>query len=866
MNTARECTRRQPARAVLALFAACALALAACGGGNGSDSGDSTPHVTPPVAAPLGDPVTGAVGPAGGSIEFTASGVAGSLTIAAGALAADTAITVTPVAPGNDEWARLRIEGPSGVLETPATLTLQLSETAGPAATGVVVEAFGVLPLPTTAGADGRSLVIELQDFGADAAAPASASGRMHAMAARPLASTPPASPPVAARKALTPQERRDALRKSIERHELEVSVRSGLSANLAAASVLQLIGDPQYAADALRDIAQASDKACTALRNALAVAEFFPVPADMNANDPNESQRLIFNVIGPVLYWQAVVMQLGADPCPGASVDSVLSAKYAELLNWVKGKKATQQDGTGFGQIVKPAAQAAQLASHAKILKAPQLARAVDTAFVEPAMVPLRSIAWDAAAASQAHYQPVFSQLNAYAGPMREDVQLAGTTLQVGSYGDAAATQVEGQATIGRKATPEASIKAWTVSAKTGGKVGLEGPIQVLKCPLPANERLVVEFEGAEVLSRASAGDLLLQGTLSFEINRLLDAAGIQPANATQHVLRLWRKGSGCNASFGLGDATVAEITLDFSKTCRAAPGTTHCVTVVNGDNGAPVVGWQLVDGAEDGTLLLRSTTPPVAGLGFYAETALWKAGRLTRLPADFWGTAMSSSGTVAGLRWAAVFFGQEEGLPDRWAAFWRAGTVTTVGPKDSLFLDINDSDLMVGQYRQVVAGVGAYFPALRSNGGAAPELAVNQNSTLRAVNNAGVVCMDNAVLYAPQLPQCIWINDHGRWDISTGRGKLVMNSGAERTGRNWERAGPRHAIAQAADEVSIIDMATNEELPLPVLDPLGLIRQDELALNRLAFAKVDTRGRMAVELSGGRLAVLTPNGVDKR
>jgi len=329
--------------------------------------------------------------------------------------------------------------------------------------------------------------------------------------------------------------------------------------------------------------------------------------------------------------------------------------------------------------------------------------------------------------------------------------------------------------------------------------------------------------------------------------------------------VLRLWRKGSGCNASFGLGDATVAEITLDFSKTCRAAPGTTHCVTVLTDETGSPVTGWGLVDGTEDGTLLLEALTSDP-----YRDpvSALWKAGRLTQLPADFHGTALSATGTVAGVRYTADPI-QETGPLASWAAYWRNGAVTTVGPKNSWFHDINDSDLMVGTYEQLVrGGKGAYFPALRSNGGAAPELAVNQNSTLRAVNNAGVVCMENAVLYAPQLPKCIWINEHGWWDISTGRAKLVMNSGAERTGPNWFRAGPRHAIAYDATnfDVTIVDMATNQALPVPTLDPAGGVRQDNLPLARLTRAQVDTRGRMAVELDDGRLAVLTPNGVDKR
>lgn len=886
-------------RGLLGLVVIASGLLAACGGGGG-DPADGP--ASPPVqAAPLGNPVTATVGAAGGTVAFAASGVVATLSFPAGGLESDTAVTVTPLAPAADEWARVQIDGPAGVLETPATLTLHLPEAPGAEAAGVRVEALGVLPLPTTtAGADGRSLVIELQDFGADAAAPASASGRMHALAARPLASTPPAPPPVAARKALTPQERLDALRISIERHKLEPSVRSALRANMAIANVLRLLADPKYAADALREIAQASDKACTALRNALAVAEFFPVPANMNASDPNESQRIIFNVIGPVLYWEAVVTQLGGDPCKDADVDAVLNGKLAGLLNWVKAKKATQQDATGFGQIVKPPAQAAQLASHARILKAPQLERIVNTAFVEPAMAPLRSIAWDAsnAGTTHDHYRQVFA-LYGLGTPLADDVQLVGTALQVGSYSDAAAKQVEGQATMGRKATPESSIKAWTVSAKSGGKVSLEGPIQVLKCPLPASERLVVEFEGAEVLSQASSGDLLLQGTLSFEINRLLNAAGIQPANATQHVLRLWRKGSGCNASFGLGDATVAEITLDFSKTCRAAPGTTHCVTVLTDANGVSLrkaaeggFRWEAFAIADGGTVGLRRGNKTNAG-----GAGLWKDGRVTEVapyvttyPADpgkrpFTPAAMNESGDMAGYVYDEETFGSGSGENGTHPAIVRNGQLAILGGVWGSYGAISDAGSATGGMTTwcppIVNQRAAMFwgtTALRDGSvlGPPPDCpppgAENfpQPVSWFSVNSAGQVCQGHLPGGRPRSDAefanlCSWINDYARLATgSNGVPTLTLLSGApapEYTPWLWQLIGARYMVDN--NNSRILDLKTGAVLPAVVPDGGSGISWGN-ALTAVSHWRMDTLGRVVVNATDA-IVVLTPRGVKR-
>ena len=226
-------------RLALAVALASAIGLAACCGGGG-DAG--TPPPEPPVAPAVGDPVTATIGPAGGSVAFTASGVAGSLSIPAGALATATVVTVTPLAPDSGEWARVRIDGPTGLLDAPATLSLQLAQAAGAQAGGVRVDDAGTVPLVTTASAHRRSLAISVQAF-ADSAATGSSARSMRALAAAPLATPPTPPPKIALKVALTAQEKLDALRRSIEAHEKQLGVRTGLDATLAAVTVRQMIG-----------------------------------------------------------------------------------------------------------------------------------------------------------------------------------------------------------------------------------------------------------------------------------------------------------------------------------------------------------------------------------------------------------------------------------------------------------------------------------------------------------------------------------------------------------------------------------------------------------------------------------------------
>lgn len=534
--------------------------LAGCGGGGG---GESTPPVSP------GNPVSATIGSAGGTLQFTASGVPGRLEFPAGALPADTRVTVTPVAAAEDQWAAVRIEGLAGVLPIPATLTLALGEAPGPLAHGVRLSDGAAKPLATRVGADGRSLVIELQAFGERPVAARSSARPARALAAQPAASSALELYDVAADRNLPPEQRYAAMRGAIEKHQQTRSLHSGLEANLAVAAVLQLVDDPSTAPEAVRQLGEAKQRACTELRFSILEMLAASLPPDLNTIDTNQSLHWMVQVIGPVLYWEAVAQKLGGDPCSNADVNGSVGDKLGELLTWVRTKAASRQDRDAFQRIVKPVPHAAELAGHARILGTPARATAIQTSFIEPASVPLRAIAWEtansaAAGADQAHYAEL---VGLYAGPFVEDAQMARTSLYVRStVGSGESLQELGAARGGAGPTPAQTVREVTVTARAGGRVSVDGPIDVLHCPAAAAERLVIDFEGVVVLDRPSAGSRLLDGSLAFEVDALLAAARIAPVDATHHRLHVKRAGSTCAGAFGSGDTVLATITLDFA------------------------------------------------------------------------------------------------------------------------------------------------------------------------------------------------------------------------------------------------------------------------------------------------------------
>lgn len=606
-NESKHAVRAGAGRLARALVAAWLACLSACGGG-GDDAGGATPA---PVAP--GVPVSATVGAAGGELAFTASGVAGRLAFPAGSLASDVVITVTPVAAGAEEWARLEVSGFDGVLEQPAmlTLTLPAGSTLDPAAGVTQAGSEGDAALPSTLDIPSRTVSVAVQRLGGSGEVKAAlAAGR-----ARPLAAGGNPGTLILNQRLLV-QLRVITAEARLRQLQRVGDFSSTLELSLSVAALLQSSGLDGYEAQARPWLDRAGASACEELRLAIERALSTPAPTELDP-EGRVAQAFVTRISAPVLYWASVAARLGVS-CAGLDPQAAIRQAHERLLTLVATKLNERQDLATLRGAAGEAAAAKALSQQGTALSAvghaaPQnndraavLGAQVRSEVMLPTLEPLRAAHWRAgsAEATQDAYRHALAVYGA-ASPLADDLQLVGTTLAVGSYGDAAATQEEGRSTLGRRATPQESVRSATVAARAGGTIHVEGPIQALKCPAATDERLVVTFEGAEVLSRPSSGDLLLQGRLEFEVDRLLGAAGIQAANATQHVLRVWRKASGCNPVFGVGDAVVAELTLDF----KAARLGTFTVSSTRNDPS-----FQVMAPGAQGRLLLYSDS----GAGF--------------------------------------------------------------------------------------------------------------------------------------------------------------------------------------------------------------------------------------------------------
>ena len=543
------------------------LLLASCGGDSGDGGAPPGPSAPPATPAP-GTPVSATIGATGGSLSFSASGVPSTLTVPAGVLLADTQITVTPVAPQAGEWARIRIDGPTRVVEQPLTWTLQLPATDAPVpgAAGVLVTVLPGMPLPTRIESGSTRLTIAIQQFGDDAArttaAAAGGARQVHAL------STGAPPPEVAAVRALPPAQMFAAMEEAVRAHEREQRFATAFTAGVAITAVQMEIEvrDTTFGAQAAALVGRLGADACARLRSTIAAALLIPAPQDFGT-DGVEGVRWRARAVEPIHYWQSVVTRLGVAPCSGVDVPASLAQIEGDFVARGRDQLGGVRDVLTFRKVAGPTAAARSLIDQDRVLGQPALAQQVRAAAVQPLETPLRVTAWDASAngTTHDHYRQVLA-IYGLASFWADDLQLVGTSLHVTSFADSIGVTVMDQTTFGRQDTPEASLRTGTMSSRPGGKLRVQGPIEVLKCPAAASETLQIDFAGQTVLTRPSAGDKLLEGTLEFDVDTLLRGAGVDPAQATQHALRVKRVGSTCNAAFGVGDAIVTEITLDFA------------------------------------------------------------------------------------------------------------------------------------------------------------------------------------------------------------------------------------------------------------------------------------------------------------
>lgn len=545
---------RRAARRLAALGAGLALALAGCGG---SAPGDADP---PPASA--GDPVVATVDGGGASVAFRASGADGTLVVPEGTVAQPTTLTITPLAPAAGEWLRVRVAGLHGVLAEPLTmmLTLPAGSVPSPDAAGVWRDGAQTVPLQTRVDPAARTIVLVLQQFADDAPA-------QRAQARRGTTDAAADATEIAALRTLSRSELYGVVEETVRVHEREQQFATAFKAT-AALTVLQMAletdgGTPDPLGLGL--LADLKRIACANLASAVAASALTELPAF--AGGGLEVAQWRARLIEPVHYWQAIVTRLGDGPCAGFDVDAALRAAEQRFRGAVETRLGGSRDAVTIGEVAPGLARAATLVGQDRLLGVPALGDAVQQETLQPVVAPLRATAWDASAngTTHDHYRDVL-RIYGLASAFGSDLQMVGTSLSVGAYEGGSGSAGLGSGSAGGGAAPAEARTSTTVPARAGGSVELKGPIAALHCPAAASETLVVEFEGVKVLERASVGDRLLDGTLTFDVSALLAAAAIDPATRGLHTLLLRRVGSSCNAALGVADAELVRVALDFA------------------------------------------------------------------------------------------------------------------------------------------------------------------------------------------------------------------------------------------------------------------------------------------------------------
>jgi hypothetical protein len=568
-----------------ALLLAGAMALSACSGG--SDASDP-----PPAAAPLGDPVTQTVGTAGGTVQATTLDAKLKLVFPAGALAADTAVTITPVTPATGDVVSVKLR-PAGVFfAKPVTVVLEYPPGKAPAASARLRLRLGGADsyIGTTVDSAARTLTATLNTFGGSTvqALAEPAQDRARALSARPLDIPADGDGTLAASELSTV-----ALAVANARARLSLLTEAGFFEDALAlqrdiADLLQRTGEDGYIAEAVPFLNQAHDTACILRALAIDAARNAPLRA------PGDFQPLF----SKLMHWDAVVQRLGGELCRGDTTGAAANdAAHALALRQADFLRVQLPAATTPAQFTPPAgdvkaarrlkAQAGQLqatdpnalplsAGEARplsmrpasaALNLSDMRTALQADLIDPSLEPARRAAWTSARSGGALGQyPTLIDAFGGAGPLAQDAQYVRTRIAVASS-DSSGNPV-GDATLGFSAVPELPadpMRSATVQIRSGGTLALSGNVATLECATAGSETLQVTFENVQVRSVSGSGGNLLAGALaSLTPAGLLQAAGLPDTDTGVHPLVIKRT-SPCSAALGITDEVIGTVMVDF-------------------------------------------------------------------------------------------------------------------------------------------------------------------------------------------------------------------------------------------------------------------------------------------------------------
>jgi hypothetical protein len=517
----------------------------------------------PAVLSVTGTKRTGTLGAAGGVLQINSNGVATVVTVPAGALSADTVLTLQSKKPLAGELARIDISPPGLVFGVPITVAMTLPADHGVSSRQMAALRIGTRKVfvPSTVDAAAHAVTAQLSYFGlgGGAATNGFVGPRARALSAGPLdTSDPPDTLTLDELAILQPQAA--VVNQALVDLQLLGRFQDAAALQLSIAALKQSEQVPEWQVDAHDYLLQAGVTTCAALAQATSTAQGTTVA----------SYGDYMRTAKDVIYWASASQALGAEGCTDASWIGVLQAKASQALTFVTGRVSTPPAPAQYDPVASEIGDANSLGRQADVLQLHATAADIRSLYVGPAVEPLRVAAFQTSQGTTD--QSEYATLLRVFGPMPmliDDAQYAATSLTLRSRSAGAAAL--DTATLGRGATVGTPTRSAYLRARTDGTLDITGNIGVLHCPNAASERLQVLFEGIEVAALQGSADTLLgtgaQALPTLQASALLSAAGITPANATQHRLEFRRTGSSCATAFGLIDTTLAVVTLDFAS-----------------------------------------------------------------------------------------------------------------------------------------------------------------------------------------------------------------------------------------------------------------------------------------------------------
>ena len=583
-------------RSFFAVFAVASIVMFISGCGSNSSS---------PTQA-TDTPVTKTVGAAGGTVLATASGVKISLSIPAGALPSDTAVSITPLTPVAGDVVSVRL-APGGIIfAKPVTVVLEYPAGQAPNAKASLRQRLGTEDsyLVTTVDTAARTLSARLTTFGGTAldtlAQPAAVSASAPAKLARTLLAkvlanpVPPGDGTLSASNTTTAEMLASARRIALIM-EIEGNFASAFALQSSIASLIMRRGDVDFPADAMTFLNEAHDTACTALGDAVTKAHTAPVT---KLADFKPLREKLGN-----WWFIADSGDVNNRGCPNVGIETIMDAAVALTQREIDMQKLklpvvkTPTEIKEPSEAVKVARRAKRdleaLQAAADILNVPPVqkntaktpakqvralatggaatyAGIIQTNLLDPLVTPAREAAWTVAKGSQslAQYPTV---MDAFGGvpALSQDVQFVRTRIEVrvnSAGGDTISSSVLGFDSVPDKPTDPKRSDSLTVDK--AGTLAISGTIANLECASAGTETLKVTFDNAEVATVSAGGGNLLAGALStFTPTGLLQAAGLPPADTGTHTLRVRRSGSPCATELGITDDLLATVTLSFNE-----------------------------------------------------------------------------------------------------------------------------------------------------------------------------------------------------------------------------------------------------------------------------------------------------------